>query len=146
MKKLLIIGTLFLLLGMIAAPIAFASSIDESEEGANAGTANQPLLIVEIITSGYGYKITITNIGDEPATNLCITIYLSGWIFVGGHSVFNPTDQLDPGETITVSAPGLVFGIGPVEITVTVTYDGMIEPASDSIEGFMLGPFFFIRN
>ena len=142
MKKLLVIGILFIIVGMIFSPAISASSADESEEESDAGKVNQPLLIVEIISSGYyGFIIKITNIGDEAATNIQTTISLSGMIFIGKEISAPPRDRLEPGESMTVDAIfGLIFGIGPVEIIVTVTYDGMIEPAVDSAEGFMLGP------
>ena len=142
MKKLVVFGILFIVLGMVFAPAISASSTDESEEESNAGTVNQPLLIVEIISSGYyGFIIKITNIGDVAATNIQTTIALSGMVFIGKEINAQPVDRLEPGESITIDATfGLIFGIGPVEIIVTVTYDGMIEPAVDSAEGFMLGP------
>jgi len=137
MKKILVVGLVLILFGMISIPSISAAERD-AETPSDKKPCNQPLLIIEID----GFSVTITNIGNESAFNIEVHMWFEGMVFVG--SAFTSTkESLGPGESMTVG-PGLVFGFGPVIFHVEVTYDGMIEPVTASVKGFMLGPFFFV--
>lgn len=132
MKKILVIGIILVLSGMISTPIISASNNPES--GSKVERNYQPLLTVEF----KGSSIVITNIGDKPANNVAVQVSFEGLIFIGKDST-NSIGTIMPGEEYT-SALGFVFGIGPVTIHVEVTYDDMLEPATAQATGFMLGP------
>jgi len=94
------------------------------------GYPPSPILNIKEIKGGFGLKVTIANTGTADAENINLNITLDGMVFFGK----------DKSETITVPANSevtiktLVFGIGPVSITVEV------EGASKTASGFLLGP------
>ena len=127
---------IFVLFGILFTPIV--SAANNSLESNFVSEANtQPLL--EVIIEGF--SVTITNIGNETAYNIQVHMWFEGLVFVGSDKSAHK-DSLAPGESMTVG-PGLIFGIGPAIFHVEVTYDGMIEPATDEARGFLLGSFFF---
>ena len=89
------------------------------------------LLNIESISGGMGVTATVTNTGTEDATGVAWSIDVSGLVFVGGHT--EGTVDVPAGGEATISS-GLVFGIGPGTITVTV--GGVTKTASC----FILGP------
>ena len=89
------------------------------------------ILNVGSISGGMGIKATVTNTGTEDATGVAWSIDVSGLVFVGGHT--EGTVDVPAGGEATISS-GLVFGIGPGTITVTV--GGVTKTASC----FILGP------
>jgi hypothetical protein len=90
-----------------------------------------PLIGVESISGGMGVTATITNTGTGDANGVPWSIDISGLVFLGQHN--EGTIDLPAGSETSISS-GLVFGIGPVTITVDVS--GIKETAS----GFVLGP------
>ena len=89
------------------------------------------ILNVEAISGGMGITATITNTGTEDATGVAWSIDVSGLVFVGKHT--EGTIDIPAGSEATISS-GMVFGIGPGTITVTV--GGVSRTASC----FILGP------
>ena len=89
------------------------------------------ILNVKSISGGMGIKATVANTGTEDATGVAWSIDVSGLVFVGGHT--EGTIDVPAGGEATISS-GLVFGIGPGTITVTV--GGTSKTASC----FILGP------
>jgi len=144
-KKTIIVVIILMLISMIFYPVVTSGSVDESGKKSEPKISGQPLLQI-VITSdgGRGFPLCaeITNLGNETATGLQISVELSGFIFVGHINLEDYTrDRLEPGETWTVcGAAGLFFGIGPLTITMSVSYNEADEPAEASITVFMLGP------
>ncbi len=85
------------------------------------------------ITGGFGVSATIQNTGAVDATNVNWTISLQGLVFFGNEYAGN-ISKIMPGFSPSVRT-GLVFGIGSVDITVTV------EDVVKTANGFLLGPF-----
>lgn len=89
------------------------------------------ILNIETISGGIGVTATIINAGTIDASGVAWSIGISGLVFLGGQTE-GTTDVLAGGE-VTISS-GLVFGIGPGTITVTV--EGTTKTASC----FIIGP------
>ncbi len=90
-----------------------------------------PIISVESISGGMGVTATITNTGTGDAADVPWSIDVSGLVFLGGHT--EGTIDLPAGGETTIKS-GLVFGIGPGAITVTV------GGASKAANCFILGP------
>jgi len=90
-----------------------------------------PVINIEEIKGGFGVKATVTNTGGGDAENVDWTITFSGPVFIGKEK--GGTVTIPAGGTATISS-GLVFGIGPASVTVTV--GGATKKASC----FVLGP------
>ncbi|MDD3493793.1 MAG: hypothetical protein PHZ19_09900 [Candidatus Thermoplasmatota archaeon] len=89
------------------------------------------ILNVESVSGGLGLSATVSNTGTVAAENVEWSIQFSGLVFLGNTAGTIPL--LEPGETETIST-GLVFGIGPSTITITV------GGASRTFSGLVLGP------
>jgi len=92
-----------------------------------------PIINVESVQGGFGVKATIANVGTADAKDVAWSIDLEGLVFIGKHKE-GVISSLPAGQSTTISS-GLVFGIGPV--TVTVTAGG----ATATADGFIIGPF-----
>jgi len=92
-----------------------------------------PIINVESVQGGFGVKATIANVGTADAKDVAWSIDLEGLVFIGKHKE-GVISSLPAGQSTTISS-GLVFGIGPV--TVTVTAGGSTATA----DGFIVGPF-----
>jgi hypothetical protein len=91
------------------------------------------ILVIDSITSGFGITATVSNVGNAPAEDISWSIDLDGLVFIGNH--FGDTiAQIAPGETISIQT-GFSLGLGQVTFTITV------GETSQSVSGFMLGPF-----
>ncbi len=89
------------------------------------------ILNVETISGGMGITAKITNTGTEDATGVEWSIDVGGLVLLGKHT--EGTVDVPAGGEATISS-GLIFGIGPGTITVTV------GGASKAVSCFMLGP------
>jgi hypothetical protein len=90
------------------------------------------ILNVESISGGLGVSSTVSNTGSVAGEQVAWSIELSGLVFLGGETT-GTLAVLEPGDTETISS-GLVFGLGPSTITVTV------GGASQTASGMVLGP------
>lgn len=90
------------------------------------------IINVGAISGGMGVSATVVNAGTETGSNIDWTISLSGLVFVGAE-ISGTISSLAAGQETTIST-GLVFGIGPSDITVTA------GGTSESTNGFVLGP------
>ena len=85
----------------------------------------------ESVSGGFGLTATVSNTGTVVAENVEWSIAFSGLVFLGNTA--GTIVVLEPGDTATIST-GLVFGVGPSTITITV------GGASQSYNGMVLGP------
>ncbi len=92
-----------------------------------------PIINVESISGGMGVSATIVNSGTEDGSSIDWSIELSGLIFLGKEAT-GTIDTLAAAGGETSISSGLVFGIGPTTITVTV------GGASKTASAFVLGP------
>lgn len=117
--------TLLTVLIVLSSPIALSSSgttfndIIKSEENMSG-----PKLTIESITGGYDAHAMITNIGDEPATNITWRIDIDGDFVILSRGPIPPVPvipELAAGESIIVTSwrHGFLFGFGNVNITVS---------------------------
>ncbi len=90
------------------------------------------IINVESISGGMGVSATVTNTGTIDGSSIDWSIQLSGLIFMGKETT-GTIDTLAAGGETSISS-GLVFGIGPTTITVTV------GGASKTASAFVLGP------
>jgi len=90
------------------------------------------ILNVESISGGFGVSASVSNTGSVAGEQVSWSIDLSGLVFLGAETT-GTIAILEPGDTDTISS-GLVFGLGPSTITVTV------GGASQAASGMVLGP------
>jgi len=95
-------------------------------------TLDMPIIGVGEISGGLGVTATITNTGTADAENIEWSISLSGLVFLGRETT-DIAEIVPAGGEVTIKS-GLLFGIGPVEITVTA------GEAAKKASGFLLGP------
>ncbi len=88
--------------------------------------------------SGFGVAATIVNRGRETAVMTSWNITLDGGIILYGKYKESNITEIPPGDVI--NAFSLVFGLLNINITATV------GNSSDSIAGFLIGPFFSSNN
>ncbi len=92
-----------------------------------------PAPIINIEISGlFGVKATVSNTGSIAAENVPWSIKLSGFVPIGSTKE-GTISSLEPGQSTTIKT-GLVFGIGPTDITVNV------GGTTATAHGFVLGP------
>ncbi len=105
-------------------------------------TQNQPELVIEEVSGGFGVTVVITNVGDEAANDVFWSIELDGsFILVGGTTscpVVIPS--LPAGESIVISSwdDQFTFGFGRTNIDVMVRTDEGLE-IDKTVEGFAFG-------
>ena len=116
------------------------------------GSNNEPELQISNVNGSFGAVVVeVTNIGEGIADGLVILTQVSGGLFgkvdlshqCAGCDICGTT--LEPGMTKTESTreAGLLFGFGPIEITVIAGASNADE-VSLSMSGFICGPFVII--
>ena len=90
------------------------------------------IINIESISGGFGIAVKVTNTGTEDAVGAEWSIDIDGLVFIGKHS--EGTVDIPAGGEVTIKT-GLIFGIGPATISVTVA------GTSKSFRCFILGPF-----
>ncbi len=101
---------------------------------------SKPFLEIGDITGGFGIHAKMKNSGDAEAMNVHWKITLKGFLFIGKEKT-GTFAEMTPGSSQIVST-GLIFGIGPVAVTVNVTADELL-PVEKQVSAFVLGPFVF---
>jgi len=108
-------------------------------------TITEPLpeLSIELIVGGLGVATVINNTGDAIATNVNYTLSVTGGIFnLINVTVTDVEAELVPDGEIIIET-GVFFGLGPIEINVTVSADG-VEEFTKTTNGFIFFVFVII--
>jgi hypothetical protein len=92
-----------------------------------------PLIEIGEITGGFGVSAVINNIGAAEATNVNWTIELDGLVIFGREKT-GTFEKIIPGSG-EIAETGFIFGLGPVQITVTA-YE-----AEKTVSALLIGPF-----
>jgi len=92
-----------------------------------------PLIEIGEITGGFGVSAVIKNIGAAETTNVNWTIKLDGLVLFGREKT-GTFEKIMPGSGATAKT-GFIFGLGPVNITVTA-YE-----AEKTVSALLIGPF-----
>jgi len=92
-----------------------------------------PHLEIGEITGGFGLTAEIKNTGGVEAVNVDWNIKLDGFVLIGKEKSGNFT-KIMPGFS-PIATTGFVFGIGPVDITVTA------DDAEKNVQALLIGPF-----
>ena len=92
-----------------------------------------PLIEIGEITGGFGVNAVIKNIGAGEATNVDWTIKLDGLVLFGREKT-GTFEKIMPGFGPTAET-GFIFGLGPVQITVTA------GEAEKTVSALLIGPF-----
>ncbi|MEA2054053.1 MAG: hypothetical protein U9O96_02890 [Candidatus Thermoplasmatota archaeon] len=95
-------------------------------------TLDMPIVGIGEISGGFGITATITNTGTADAENVEWSISLSGLVFLGKETT-DSIERVPAGAEVTVKS-GLLFGIGPIDITVTA------GEFTKKASGLLLGP------
>jgi hypothetical protein len=103
-------------------------------------TIGEPLLDIDIF-GGSGLSIVVKNIGGVNAKNVNVNVDITGGILgkIGKHLTFSG-DLFLVGEIINVKS--LLFGLGPIEITVTASASNA-DTISKTVNGIIL--LFYVR-
>jgi len=98
-------------------------------------------LIIESISGGLRVAASIRNNATYQLTDLAWNISVTGGLF---HLIDSYTSGtialLEPGTHTEIQSTDPVLGLGPVNITVTVSMEGLL-PLQQRRTGFALGPF-----
>jgi hypothetical protein len=97
-----------------------------------ASVGSAPLLSAEFTAGVLGFDVAISNAGNAPAEEVAWSIDIDGLVILGSHSE-GTIATINPGETKEISS-GLILGLGPVTITVT------IGDITLSAAGLLIGP------
>jgi hypothetical protein len=100
--------------------------------------AGAPIIEIGEITGGFGVHVEIRNTGNNNVMNVQWTITLNGLVFFSRENNGTFT-KIIPGFR-PIASTGLLFGIGPVGITVIAVADGL-NPVEKQGSAFLLGPF-----
>jgi hypothetical protein len=92
-----------------------------------------PLIEIGEITGGFGVNAVIKNIGAVEAENVDWSIKLGGLVLFGREKTGTFVKVVPGFEPI--ASTGLVFGIGPITITVTA------DEAEKTAQALLVGPF-----
>lgn len=106
-----------------------------------ADMARQPRPVLEIttITGGLGISTTVTNIGDEDAHDVNVTIMVTGGVFkLMNKSQITSTVILPTQDTMESKAK--LFRLGPISITVIADASNA-DQVTKHATGLLLGPF-----
>lgn len=125
-------------------PVVSSSDLEDGEikKQTEQVSQNQPELVIEDVSGGFGVTVVITNVGDAAAEDIFWSIELDGrFILVGGTTscpVVIPS--LPAGESIVISSweDRFTFGFGKTNIDVMVRTDGGLE-IDKTVEGFAFG-------
>jgi aminopeptidase YwaD len=102
----------------------------------------RPVLAIKSISGGIGITAQVTNIGDLNASDVHVTMLVTGGLFrFINSSSSSETALLKPQETLPVKAMLLRFGA--IRISVTATASNA-EQVTKRATAFLLGP--FVRN
>lgn len=100
-------------------------------------------LEIEVIDDPYsrGLSMIIKNVGDEDCIDVEWKISIEGGLLGLINKTVNGTiDCIKPGEIVIVSS-GIIFGFGPITITISVENDGF--SFEESTDAWII--FFFMR-
>ena len=97
-----------------------------------------PFIEIGKITGGFGIHAEIKNTGDTDAMNVQWRITMQGLVFFGKEKT-GTFVKIVPGFKPTATT-GFIFGIGPVDVTVTATAEGL-NPVEKQVSAFVFGPF-----
>jgi len=98
----------------------------------------KPCIEIGGITGGFGIHAEIKNTGVMDATDVQWGISLQGLVFIGKEKTGSIV-KIAPGFTSTAKT-GFFFGIGPVDVTITATAEGL-NPTEKQVSVFVFGPF-----
>ncbi len=115
---------------------------NEEEEKSCSFTIETPCCYEVSIPPGFGFglKATVTEICGESHTQETWRFRINGGLFAFAISPLKGKANFAAGETKDIKAP-LVFGLGNVEISFTISYK--CEPTV--VNAFMLGPFVNVK-
>jgi hypothetical protein len=106
-----------------------------------ATMAQQPRPVLEVtdITGGIGVSAYVTNVGDENASDVNMTIAITGGVLgLINFSETASTALLQPQESI--SSKATLFRLGQISITVTADASNA-DQVTRHATGLLLGPF-----
>jgi hypothetical protein len=108
--------------------------------GEGGGGSSSTELEIQDISGGMGVSVVIKNVGDNDATNLDITLEVSGG-FLGRINTSSQSlqESLSVDGEITEKSD-IFFGLGPITIEVTANATNA-EMVSKSVTAFVFGPF-----
>jgi len=92
-----------------------------------------PLIEIGEISGGFGISAEIKNIGAADAINVNWCIELGGLVFLGKEST-GTFEKIIPGFGPKAET-GLIFGIGPIQMTITA------DEAEKTAKALLIGPF-----
>jgi hypothetical protein len=142
MRKFVVIGVIFVLVGIIFAPAISSSTIDDLEiYYPNEKELYQPKL--EVLIAGVG-EVIISNVGDEPAIDIECEIWFDGGLVILGDKSIKIDGELLPEESTSIRL-GLVLGFGFVTMNACATASNVDETVCDELSIFILGTFIFVR-
>jgi hypothetical protein len=108
-----------------------------------AEMAQQPRPVLEVtdIAGGLGVSATITNVGDANATDVNMTMKITGGLFdLIDTSKETSTTMLQPEESLGLKIS--LFRLGPISITVTADASNA-DQVTRHATAYLLGPFVF---
>ena len=97
-----------------------------------------PVLNITNITGSKGISAVIQNTGTAAANNLTWTITITGGIFHLIHKTITGTMATLPEGNWTIITSGLFFGLGNINITLSVTCNELQTPVVKTINGKIL--------
>jgi hypothetical protein len=106
-----------------------------------ASLARQPRPVLEVtnITGGLGVSTQVTNIGDDSASDVNVTIMITGGMFKFiNTSTSTSSSLLQPQDTLQLKA--VLFRLGTISITVIADASNADEVMRQAT-GFLFGPF-----
>ena len=139
-KKVISIGLLFMLLGILMVTSSSAAPL------------NQTTLEITEVKGGFGIvSASVKNIGNETAEAIIMTIAVNGGFFgkinltkvCSGCGNCSNTILPDAVKTESTAEAGRIFGIGPITISVSVEASNAAK-VEKAFTGFVLGPLVII--
>jgi len=119
-----------------------AKAMDENEsQGGWSDPFDISIIAIEIvdIKGGLGVNVDLENIAEIDVTDIDWSISVTGGFFGKVNKTTSDTiSEFPAGDSIRVGS-GILFGIGQLDITVTV------DPFTEVSTGFIFGPFVIIR-
>lgn len=137
---MLLIAVISLILPVVSSADIKSDEIKNQEEQVSQ---NQPNLVIDEISGGFGVTVVITNTGDAEAKDVTWTIDLDGdYIITGGYTLppYPVIPSIPAGESIIIRSISdrFIFGFGETNIDVTVTTNEEVE-INKRVEGFAFG-------
>jgi hypothetical protein len=138
--SVLIVAILSLVLPVVSSSDMKSKEIRNQKEQVSQ---NQPNLVIDEISGGFGVTVVITNTGDAEAEDVTWTIDLDGeYIITGGYTLppLPVIPSIPAGESIVIRSirDRFIFGFGETNIDVTVSTNEGVE-INKTVEGFAFG-------